>query len=524
MHVKTVLSIGEWYIWVENSYHTGGRSMKTVIGIDNGTQSTKVIFYDFENKSIVASASAPHELISTIDGTSEQKAEWWIKALEKCFNEINSSIRKTAVAVGVSGQQHGFVPLNKDGNVLYNVKLWCDTSTAAECNEIENSYGSGENILKDVGNRILPGYTASKILWFKKNHPHLYKQIKHILLPHDYINYYLTGKYTMEYGDASGTGVLNIHKRKWDMSVLHALDSEQDLSECLPELIEAYEASGQVTEEASSKLGIPEGVFVSSGGGDNMMGAIGTGATDTGVITMSLGTSGTIYGYSDKPVIDDKGNLAAFCSSTGGWLPLLCTMNCTVATEIMRNLFEYGVKEFDEIASKAPAGSEGIITLPFFNGERTPNLPNGKGCIVGMDMTNVKKENIFRSSLEAAIFGMRLGLDSFRNLGFKVKEVRLIGGGAKSSVWRQIASDILNLPVVVPNQEEAAALGAAIQALWAKDNVEKKNSDINYLIKEHVSLNSNKSCLPDPENVKIYDEVYKTYNKYVDSLTGIFKQ
>jgi xylulokinase len=497
--------------------------MKTVIGIDNGTQSTKVIFYDFENKTIVASASAPHDLISTGDGTNEQKAEWWIKALDKCFSEIDFSIRETAVAVGVSGQQHGFVPLDEDGNVLYNVKLWCDTSTASECSEIEDKYGNGENLLIDVGNRILPGYTASKILWFKKNHPDLYNKMKHILLPHDYINYYLTGKYTMEYGDASGTGLLNIHNRHWDKDVINALDSERDLSDCLPSLIDAHESAGKVSAIASSKFGIPSGILVSSGGGDNMMGAIGTGATDIGVITMSLGTSGTIYGYSDKPVVDNKGNLAAFCSSNGGYLPLLCTMNCTVATEQIRSLFDLGVKEFDEIAAKAPAGSGGVITLPFFTGERTPNLPNGKGCLVGMDMTNTNKENIFRSSMESAIFGMRLGVDSFKDLGFKVKEIRLIGGGSKSAVWRQIASDILNLPVVTPVQEEAAALGAAIQALWAKDNTERNVSDINYLIKEHVSLNSNKSCLPDPENVKIYDEIYKTYNKYVEALTGIFK-
>ncbi len=497
--------------------------MKTVIGIDNGTQSTKVIFYDYENKLIVASSSAPHELISINDGTNEQKAKWWIDALEKCFNEVNPAIKKTAVAVGVSGQQHGFVPLDKDGNVLYNVKLWCDTSTADECNEIEDSYGNGENLLTEVGNRILSGYTASKILWLKKNHPDLYRKMKHILLPHDYINFYLTGKYTMEYGDASGTGLLNIHNRQWDKDVIKALDLERDLTECLPSLIEAHESAGKVSSEASSIFGISEGIIVSSGGGDNMMGAIGTGATDTGVITMSLGTSGTIYGYSNKPVVDEKGNLAAFCSSNGGYLPLLCTMNCTVATEQMRSLFEYGVKEFDEIASKAPAGSEGVISLPFFNGERTPNLPNGKGCIVGMDMTNTKKENIFRSSLESAIFGMRLGLESFRELGFKVKEVRLIGGGAKSAVWRQIASDILNLSVVVPVQEEAAALGAAIQALWAKDNMEKEVLDINYLIKDHVSINNDKGCNPIPENVAIYNEVYKTYNKYVEALTGIFK-
>ncbi len=496
--------------------------MKTVIGIDNGTQSTKVIFYDFENKTIAASSSSSHDLISASDGTSEQKAEWWIEALEKCFKEIDPDIKKTAVAVGVSGQQHGFVPLDKDGNVLYNVKLWCDTSTVTECNNIEDRYGDGKTLLREVGNRILPGYTASKILWLKKNHSDIYNKMEHILLPHDYINFYLTGNYTMEYGDASGTGFLNIYKCRWDKNVLDALDSGRDLSKCLPLLMEANESSGKVNTEASLKFGIPVGIIVSSGGGDNMMGAIGTGATDIGVVTMSLGTSGTIYGYSDKPVIDNKGNLAAFCSSNGGYLPLLCTMNCTVASEKLRSLFEYGVKEFDEIASKAPAGSEGVITLPFFNGERTPNLPNGKGCIVGMDMTNTKKENIFRSSLESAIYGMRLGLDSFREQGFKVKEVRLIGGGAKSAVWRQIAADILNLPVVVPVQEETAALGAAIQALWAKENAEKKETDINYLIKEHVTLNSLKRCTPILENVKAYDEVYKTYNKYVKSLTGIF--
>ncbi len=165
----------------------------------------------------------------------------------------------------------------------------------------------------------------------------------------------------------------------------------------------------------------------------------------------------------------------------------------------MRSLFEYGVMEFDKIASKAPAGSEGIITLPLFNGERTPNLPNGKGCIVAMDMTNTKKENIFRSSLESAIFGMRIGLESFRDLGFEIKEVRLIGGGANSAVWRQIASDILDLPVVVPVQNETAALGGTIQALWALDHKDGKISDINYLIKKHVSLNTDRDVFLSPK-------------------------
>ena len=496
--------------------------MKTVIGIDNGTQSSKVVFYDFENKKIVASASAPHDMISLEDGSREQKAAWWIRALEICFDQIDPEIKKTALAAGVSGQQHGFVPLDAEGSVLRDVKLWCDTSTAPECNELTDAFGGTGKLLDEVGNLVLPGYTASKILWFRKNNPAEYARMAHILLPHDYLNFYLTGEYTMEYGDASGTALLNVKTRTWHEGIVGALDPEKDLMSCLPKLLEPWEAAGRVLPGVADKFGIPEGIPVSSGGGDNMMGAVGTGTVRDGVLTMSLGTSGTLYGYSDSPVIDPQGNLAAFCSSTGGWLPLLCTMNCTVATELMRQLFEFGVKEFDELGAFAPAGSEGILTLPFFNGERTPNFPNGKGCIVGMTASNVKKENIFRSALESAILGMKLGLDSFRNLGFKAREVRLIGGGANSAVWRQITADILNLPVVVPETAEAAALGGALQAIWCMDRLEGKDTDINSLVDEHVALAEGKNCTPDPENVRAYEKVYADYTAYVEALSGLF--
>jgi xylulokinase len=496
--------------------------MKTTIGIDNGTQSTKVVFYDFENRKIVASATAPHDMISREDGSREQKASWWVQALENCFSQIAPQIKKTALSVGVSGQQHGFVPLDAEGNVLRDVKLWCDTSTAKECSEISSAFGGNEKLLKEVGNLVLPGYTASKILWFKKNNPAEYKRMAHILLPHDYLNFYLTGEYTMEYGDASGTALLNVKTRTWHKELVRALDPDKDLMSCLPGLLEPWESSGRILPDIAGKFGIPEGIPVSSGGGDNMMGAVGTGTVRDGVLTMSLGTSGTLYGYSDSPVIDPQGNLAGFCSSTGGWLPLLCTMNCTVATELMRQLFDFGVKEFDQLGASAPAGSEGILTLPFFNGERTPNFPNGKGCIVGMTAGNVKKENIFRSALESAILGMKLGLDSFRNLGFKAREVRLIGGGAKSAVWRQITADILDLPVVVPETDEAAALGGALQALWCLKKSRGEEADINTLVDEHVALAKGKSCTPNPENVKDYEKVYTDYTAYVKALSELF--
>ena len=498
--------------------------MKTVIGIDNGTQSTKVIFYNYEEKTVVASASRNHGLVSREDGTKEQKASWWIRALRECFAQIPEAVKKTAVAVGVSGQQHGFVPLDEKGEVLYNVKLWCDTTTVDECGEIENRVGSADELFKEGGNRILPGYTASKILWLKKNQPDTYEKMRHILLPHDYINFYLTGRYTMEYGDASGTGLLDVRNRKWNRKIIKALDPQRDLLHFLPRLLEADEPAGRITVKAAEELGLPEGILVSSGGGDNMMGAVGTGTVSTGMMTMSLGTSGTIYGYSEAPLIDESENIAAFCSSTGGWLPLLCTMNCTVGTELTRSLFDVGVKEFDAEAAKAPAGSGGVITLPFFTGERTPNLPNGRGCFVGMTDTNMKKENIFRSTMESAVLGMRLGLETFRDLGFAPREIRITGGGANSPLWRQITADILNLPVIVPVYKEAAALGAGLQALWSYLRGDEKNEvAIEAITEEHVVFDEESRCIPDSQAVVVYDEVYKRYRRYIEAVKPLFE-
>lgn len=496
--------------------------MKTIIGIDLGTQSTKVLFYDFESKKIIATASAPHKMISKDDGTREQEASWWVDAAVDAFSQVEKKVRDSAVALGVSGQQHGFVPVDKEGNVLRPVKLWCDTSTQDQCDSINTKAGGIDQIIKDAGNPVYAGYTASKILWLKEHHKDLYDRMETVLLPHDYLNFRLTGEKVMEYGDASGTALLDVRTRTWSDEVLTALDPVRDLKSALPRLIEAHETAGYITAEASALFGIPEGILVSSGGGDNMIAAIGTGVVSDGVMTMSLGTSGTLFGYSDKPVIDPEGNIAAFCSSTGGWLPLLCTMNCTVATELMRKLLKVGVKQIDELAGSAHAGSNGLIMLPYFNGERSPNFPNGKGTLTGMDMDNVTEANIIRCSMEAAIFGMKVGLDSFIKLGFKPSEIILTGGGSKSLVWRQIAADILKTPIVVTDNAEAAAMGGAVQALWAYNHLHGGEKDLKTLTDMHCSGTTLLRYEPGTDAEK-YDQVYMTYTKYMDALAGLFR-
>lgn len=491
-----------------------------VMGIDVGTQSTKIVIYDASNAKTVDMSTSPHNIIQKPDGTSEQDPKWWKTAVKNCVQSLPASLLKNVHAIGVSGQQHGFVPLGKEGEVLYNAKLWNDTSTTAECKQIEARFGSAKSMVEQVGNPMLPGYTAPKIAWLKNHLPNIYQALHTILLPHDYINYLLTGVLAMEHGDASGTGLLNIRTRVWDTKMLNALDPQRDLLSCLPELIDAQKVLGVVSKEASSKFGLPQGIPVCTGGGDNMMAAIGTGCVSAGTVSASMGTSGTIFAYSDKAVIDSQGEVAAFCDSTGGWLPLVCTMNCTVATELVRGLLDISVKELDAAAESIPAGSDGLLTLPFFTGERTPNLPNAKGSLVGLTPSNFTQGHLARSAMESALFGLRYGLDAISRNGLIPQTIHLTGGGAKSPLWRQMAADVLGCSVRIPMMEEAAAFGAALKALWMLENTKTKIS-MEQITQAHVKMNG-EAILPQPEQQKIYNDTYNKYLKAVQTVTPLF--
>ncbi|AEF80306.1 xylulokinase [Leadbettera azotonutricia] len=495
--------------------------MKTVCGIDLGTQSCKIIIYDYEKKTIVDSASAAVDMIAENDGTREQKAEWYEEALKSCFGKLDNAAKKTIAAVGVSGHQHSLVPLDAKGKALYNVKLWCDTSTQAECEELTKAAGGEAKLIKTAGLPMRPGYTAPKVQWLKNHKPKAFAKLKHILLSHDYINFLLTGTYTAEFGDASGSALFDVSKRQWSKKVSGYIDPS--VFAALPPLVEAGELAGTVSAAAAALYGIPEGAIVSAGGGDNMMSAIGTGTVSDGFLTMSLGTSGTLFGFSKTPVIDPSGDLAAFCSSSGGWLPLLCTMNCTVASEEFRALFGLDVKAFDAEAAKSPIGADGVAVLPFFNGERTPNLPHGRASINGITASNFKRENLARAALESAIFGMRIGLEGFKKLGFKAKEIRLTGGGSKSPLWQSIAANVMNLPVRVPKGAEAAALGGAIQGLWALERQKTPKLAIDAITEAHVAMEGGATVKPDAKAVKAYNEAYGVYSRYLGALSPLYK-
>jgi xylulokinase len=249
-----------------------------------------------------------------------------------------------------------------------------------------------------------------------------------------------------------------------------------------------------------------------------MMGAIGTGNIQPGSITMSLGSSGTVYAYADQPQVSDQASVATFCSSTGGWLPLICTMNLTNATSAMRELFALDIDSFNRAIAQAPIGAEGVLMLPFLNGERVPALPHATGSILGLSSTNLSQANLCRAVVEGTTFGLRYGLDLLRANGIKSETVRLIGGGAKSAIWRQIVADVMDTPVICTAHSEAAALGAAIQAAWCWSAENGQSQSLQALCQRCVSLDASSETRPIPENVIAYQQVYDRYRHYLRAL------
>ncbi|HEY5551588.1 MAG TPA: xylulokinase [Opitutaceae bacterium] len=493
--------------------------MSLYIGIDSGTQSTKAIALDLDSGRVFAEARASHKLIDSLPaGHMEQHPADWIAALEQVIAEVGAKIDRSRVrGIGVSGQQHGFVPLDAANNVIRPAKLWCDTSTAPECDILTMKLGGQKSVIRMTGLPFLPGYTAPKILWLKRHEPANFKKLAHVLLPHDYLNFHLTGAHFMEHGDASGTALMDVRKRTWSKPVLDAIDRK--LSLCLPPLSASHEAAGVVRPELAKKLGLPDGVVVSAGGGDNMMGAIGTGNVRPGVVSASLGTSGTVFAFCKKPVVDPRGEIASFCSSTGGWLPLVCTMNVTLVTEHFASLFGMDHAAMNAAVESIEAGSNGLMFLPYLDGERTPNLPQGKGVLFGATRANTSPAHIMRAAMEGATLGMNFGLRRLSVLGVKPREIRLTGGGARSAVWRQLMADIFGVPVVKMVQDEGAALGAAIQAAWCDGLRNGGKPSLQDLCARTVEIDASTRREPDVKRRKAYRAIQERF----ESLTGAMR-
>src|SRR5690606_12685145 len=336
---------------------------------------------------------------------------------------------------------------------------------------------------------------------------------------HDYVNFWLTGEQWMECGDASGTGWLDVRRRDWSAELLAATDPQRDLRACLRPLVAANATFG-IAPAIAAELGLPREVRIAAGGGDNMMAAIGTGNVIPGMLSMSLGTSGTLFTCAPQPVVQESGAWAAFCSSTGDWLPLVCTMNCTVATENVARLFGFSAREGDAVLAGTRPGADGLGMLPFFNGERTPDLPRARGSLHGMQLANFTRANVYRAAMEGATFTLRYGFDALRAAGLAFNAIRLTGGGSNSAAWRQMVADVFRLPVEVPVQAEGAAFGAALQALWAC-HTSGDEADLIAVTAEHVALSPALSTRPAAAAGAAYDTAYRQFLHQLGAATAL---
>jgi sugar (pentulose or hexulose) kinase len=326
----------------------------------------------------------------------------------------------------------------------------------------------------------------------------------------------LTDVAVMEYGDASGTILMDIKSREWCKEIVEMIDPI--LMEKLPTLQPSDKPVGTLSRKAAHSLGLSTDVLVSAGGGDNMMGAIGTGNTSKGKVTVSLGTSGTVYAYSEEPVIDRVGEVAAFCDSTNAWLPLVCTMNVTVATELVRKLYNQSFEQLEKNIESSPVGSDGLMFLPYLTGERTPSMPESTGVLLGLTTSNYNVSNLSRATIEGVTLGLNYGLNRMKELGIQPSEIRLTGGGSNNREWRSICADVFNAEVVGFKESEGAALGAAIQTLWCYKKQGCEGETISSITDRIVMVDEATRIKPVKENVEKYIVIQSKHDSLRDRL------
>jgi xylulokinase len=492
------------------------------LGIDCGTQGTKALLVD-ESLKVVGRGYASHALIERPSGAREQNPAWWVAAMIEAVGKAWASAAPGAglQALAVSGQQHGLVVLDEAMQVIRPAKLWNDTETEPQNRKLIERFGGQEEFYRRFGIVPLTGYTVSKLLWLAECEPENFKRIRHILLPHEYLNFWLTGELKAEYGDASGTAYFNVRTREWNREVLDSIDGGTgQLFAALPQLIGPTEAVGRLQAGAARELGVAAGCVVAAGGGDNMMGAIGTGNVRRGIVTMSLGTSGTVYSFSTEVPQDASGSVAPFCSSAGGWLPLVCTMNATNVVTATVHLLGKTVADIEDALTSTSPGADGLIFLPFVNGERTPDLPQASGSLHGITAHNLTPAHLIRAAVEGVSFGLLDGLDGVL-AGSPAEVIQLIGGGARSMAWRQLLADATGATIQVPMEEEAGCLGAVAQAVVAYGCANGQNATFEEVTRRLVRVDAAATCTPDPGRRSSYDAARAAFMKKRVRIHGI---
>jgi len=495
----------------------GGTTIK-LLGIDVGTGGTRALLID-ESGAVIASAIHEHQpFASPRSGWAEQDPlDWW----KACQGAVRKLLRDGGVpasdiaCIGLTGQMHGAVLLDRNDEVLRPALIWCDQRTAAECRYLNETIGP-QQLVELTCNPALTNFTLTKLLWVRKNEPGIWRRFHSFLLPKDYIRLCLTGVRAIDVADASGTLLLDVAHRRWSDAMLDAVNLSPD---CLPALYESQQMVGQVTEAAAAKTGLKAGTPVVAGAGDQAAGATGMGIVRPGDVSATIGTSGVVFAASDAPVTDPRGRLHTFCHAIPGrWHVMGVTQAAGLSLRWFRDNFgtftDY--EQMSAEAAKVPPGSEGVLWAPYLMGERTPYPdPDVRAALVGLAADHTRA-NVIRAVLEGVAFSLKDTFTIFKELGIPVRGIRVGGGGARSALWRQIQADVYGHAVETVQAEEGAAYGAALLAGVGAGAWASVDAACDAVV--HVA----KRTVPDQKALHVMQDAYVKYRRIYPALRMIF--
>jgi len=504
--------------------------MGVFLGIDIGTSGTKTLAINHRGK-ILADAVAEYPAYAPKPLWSEQDPEDWWKATVKTVRAVVKKAKLKASdvkAIGLSGQMHGSVFLDKNNKVVRRALLWNDQRTVAECEEIERRAGGRKKLINMVANPALTGFTAPKILWLRNNEPKNFDKTRKVLLPKDDIRRRLTGEFATEVSDASGMLLLDVKRRKWSTQLLSKLELDRDL---FAKVYESEDVTGNLTRDVAKMLGLSTDCVVVGGAGDCAAGAVGNGIVSRGVLSTSIGTSGVMFVHSDDVKIDPLGRIHTFCHAVRGkWHMMGVNLSSggslqwfrnTLCQEVFAAAKKAKVDPYDLLTKEAaavPAGSEGLFFLPYLSGERTPHAdPDARGCFVGLTLAH-GRGHMLRSIMEGVTYSMRDSLEIIQGLDVPVRQIRASCGGSRSPFWRQIQADVFGKKVVTINTEEGAAYGVALLAAvgaGAFKNIQEACKSTIRVVKETSA---------DAKTKRTYNRGFPVYQGLYPSLKDDFKR
>lgn len=500
---------------------------KLFAGWDVSTQSTKLLVIDAESRQIVFNQAINYDqdlpqyqtkegaIQGLGEGASESDPNMWIEALEILLQRLAQSNvnQRDILSMSVSGQQHGLVALDKEGNLSRSrSKLWNDFSTQEECDILTQKVGGLDNMVKEVSNSQRTGYTAAKIFHMYRHERENYDKTATFFLVHNYINFYLTGGKNggvrvMEPGDTSGSALYNIATGEWSDTVINAIDP--GLKAKLAPVKPSTKSIGKISKALVERFGLNPDCDVDAGTGDNMYGAVGTGNVKEGIVTISLGTSGTAYTYLNKPFIDPTGEIAGFCDSTGHYLPLLCVSNLANGYNDILKIYGLSHQDFTALIRQSPVGNQGRLIVAWYQGERTPDVPFGVPAYFGFGLAELtQKEIVCRGVLEGHLLNL---YDGFKRMPVKPSEIRLTGGISRSVAWREAIANIFNAETVAV-EGEGAAMGAALHALWVYEMEHGKQVSLEEVVAPYIKLDETTRVKPNAKDVATYQVLSREFS------------